>query len=200
MWHSGFSNYSRVSLLPYRSQWSRGLSRKSAAASLLRLWVRIPLGAWISVFFECCVLSGRGLCDELITRPEEPFRLWCVFVCDLETSRLRKLWPALGCNTTKTKVCFQTMKVLPGSECAPSSRPQHAAAMYLISHVLFFSWSLSICEFKFWVFVPPFQSASERCDALEWQTACCNCAYWVSQVGLFRYFGFHNAFFLSVNG
>jgi hypothetical protein len=21
--------------------------------------------------FECCVLSGRGLCDELITRPEE---------------------------------------------------------------------------------------------------------------------------------
>jgi len=20
---------------------------------------------------ECCVLSGRGLCDELITRPEE---------------------------------------------------------------------------------------------------------------------------------
>jgi hypothetical protein len=33
---------------------------------------------------ECCVLSGRGLCDELITRPEESYRLWCVFVCDLE--------------------------------------------------------------------------------------------------------------------
>jgi hypothetical protein len=32
---------------------------------------------------ECCVLSGRGLCDELITRPEESYRLWCV-VCDLE--------------------------------------------------------------------------------------------------------------------
>jgi len=32
------------------------------------------------------VLSGRGLCDELITRPEEPYRLWCVVVCDLETS------------------------------------------------------------------------------------------------------------------
>jgi hypothetical protein len=27
---------------------------------------------------ECCVLSGRGLCDELITRPEESYRLWCV--------------------------------------------------------------------------------------------------------------------------
>jgi len=34
------------------------------------------------------VLSGRGLCDELITCPEESYRLWCVVVCDLETSRI----------------------------------------------------------------------------------------------------------------
>jgi hypothetical protein len=40
---------------------------------------------------ECCVLSGRGLCDELITRPEKSYRLWCVVVCDLETSRMRKI-------------------------------------------------------------------------------------------------------------
>jgi hypothetical protein len=33
-----------------------------------------------------CVLSGRGLCDELITRPEESYQLWRVVVCDLETS------------------------------------------------------------------------------------------------------------------
>jgi len=33
-------------------------------------------------------LSGRGLCDELITRPEESYRLCCVVVCDLETSRV----------------------------------------------------------------------------------------------------------------
>jgi len=32
---------------------------------------------------ECCVLLGRGLCDELITRPEEYYQLWCVVVCDL---------------------------------------------------------------------------------------------------------------------
>ena len=31
---------------------------------------------------------GRGLCDELITRPEESYRLCCVIVCDLETSRI----------------------------------------------------------------------------------------------------------------
>ena len=33
------------------------------------------------------MLSGRGLCDELITRPEESYRLCCI-VCDLETSRM----------------------------------------------------------------------------------------------------------------
>jgi len=33
-------------------------------------------------------LSGRGLCDELITRAEESYRLCCVVVCDLETSRM----------------------------------------------------------------------------------------------------------------
>jgi hypothetical protein len=44
-----------------------------------------PAGAWMSVSCECCVLSGRGLCDGLITRPEESYRLLCVIVCDLET-------------------------------------------------------------------------------------------------------------------
>jgi hypothetical protein len=28
-----------------------------------------------------CVLSSRGPCDELITRPEESYQLWCVVVC-----------------------------------------------------------------------------------------------------------------------
>ena len=34
------------------------------------------------------MLSGRGLCDKLITRPEESYRLWYIVVCDLETSRI----------------------------------------------------------------------------------------------------------------
>jgi len=54
-----------------RSQWPRGLRRRSMAARLLRWWVRIPPGTWMSVCCECSMLSGRGLCDELITRPEE---------------------------------------------------------------------------------------------------------------------------------
>jgi hypothetical protein len=35
--------------------------------------------AWMSVCCECYVLlSGRGLCVGLITRPEESYRVWCV--------------------------------------------------------------------------------------------------------------------------
>jgi len=42
------------------------------------------------------VLSGRGLCDGLITRPRESYRLWCVVVCDQETSKTRRLKSATG--------------------------------------------------------------------------------------------------------
>jgi hypothetical protein len=44
----------------------------------------------------CCVLSGRGLCDGLIIRPEESYRLWSVVVCEQETSKTRRLKPANG--------------------------------------------------------------------------------------------------------
>jgi len=53
-----------------------------------------PVGAWRFFRCECCVLSGRGLCDELITRPEVSYRLWSV-VYGLDTSSMRQ-WPALG--------------------------------------------------------------------------------------------------------
>ena len=54
-----------------RSQWPRGLRRRSTAARLLGLRVRIPPTAWLSAFCECCVLSGRGLCNGPIPRPEK---------------------------------------------------------------------------------------------------------------------------------
>ena len=89
-----------ANILWSRSQWQRCLRRWSTAARLLGLWVRIPPGAWAFVCCECCVLSGRGLCDALITRSEESYWLWCVVVCDLETSRMRRPWPALGPSAT----------------------------------------------------------------------------------------------------
>jgi len=65
----------------------------------------------MSVCCKCCVLSGRGLCDELITRPEESYRLWCVIVCDLETSRMRRLWPALGRSATGGKIMWKDARL-----------------------------------------------------------------------------------------
>jgi len=42
----------------------------------------------MSVCCECCLFSGRGLCDEVKTCPEESWRLWCVVVCGLENTSL----------------------------------------------------------------------------------------------------------------
>jgi len=64
----------------------------------------------------CCVLSGRGLCDEVNTHPEKSYRLWCVVVCDLEISLMRSPWLALGCSTNKKNVMVlrrQTLIDLP---------------------------------------------------------------------------------------
>jgi len=65
------------------------------------IWIKsriIPLHAWVCgrllvgiavsnpggcmdvVFCECCVLSGRGLCDGLITQPKETYRVLCVWL------------------------------------------------------------------------------------------------------------------------
>jgi hypothetical protein len=57
------------------------------------------------VSYECCVLSGRGLCDRPIPRAEESYRLWRVIVCDLETAR----W---GSPDPRWAVAPQTDKIL----------------------------------------------------------------------------------------
>ena len=51
-----------------------------------------PTGG-MDVCCECFVLSGRGLCDELITRPVESYRLWCVVVYDLENLTNEESYP-----------------------------------------------------------------------------------------------------------
>ena len=102
--------FRRIERIHCRSQWPRGLRLMSAAARLLRLWVRIPPGTWMFVYCECCVLSGTGLYDRLITRPEESYRLWCVIVCDLETSsRMRRPWSAWGCSGMGKKVFIKLL-------------------------------------------------------------------------------------------
>jgi hypothetical protein len=60
----------------FRSQWPRGLRHGCTVTRLLGMWVRIWSGAWLTLGF--CVLSRRGLCVGLITRPEKSYRVWCV--------------------------------------------------------------------------------------------------------------------------
>ena len=93
---ASFVKFGPVVVMLSRSQWPCGLGGRSSAARLLRSWVRIPPGAWMFVCCACCVLSGRGFCDGLITCPEESYRLWRVVVCDQETSKTRRLKPATG--------------------------------------------------------------------------------------------------------
>ena len=79
-WTAGFAPVdSQINLadncLRSHSRWLRDLRRWSAATRLQGLRVRIPPRTWRSVCCECCVLSGRGLCDRPITRPEESYRV-----------------------------------------------------------------------------------------------------------------------------
>ena len=54
---SAKSNKINIRRYVCRVQWPRGLRRRSASTRLLRLWVRIRPGSWMSVCCECCVLT-----------------------------------------------------------------------------------------------------------------------------------------------
>jgi hypothetical protein len=97
---------------------------------------------------EYCVLSGRGLCDELITRPEESHQLWRVVVCDQETSKTRRLKPATGLwkiktqwavtpgkQTNKQTLCIYCVRLL--QNCIKD----YFAGGISCDATLFFSWS-----------------------------------------------------------
>jgi hypothetical protein len=55
----------------------------------------------VCLFCVCCVLSGRGLCDELITLLEESYRLWRVAVCDQENSCYEEAIARVGLQSQK---------------------------------------------------------------------------------------------------
>ena len=82
----------------YRFLFPRGLRRRPAEI------VGSKPSEGIDVCCDYCVLWVRDLCHELITRPEESYRMSCVVVCDLETSKLKRTWPALDCTSTRNKI------------------------------------------------------------------------------------------------
>jgi hypothetical protein len=91
------------------------LRRRSAAARLLGLRVRIPLGAWMSVCCECCVLSGRGLLWMLcvvrqrsLRRADHPSRgvlptVVCLAECDREAKTMKRPRSTRGCCAMEKK-------------------------------------------------------------------------------------------------
>ena len=90
----------RVNRFESWSQWPRGL--RSAAARLLRSWVRIPPGAWVFVVsVMCCQVEISATSWSLVQR--SPTDCDAVVVCDLETSKMRRPWPALGRSENRKK-------------------------------------------------------------------------------------------------
>ena len=83
---------------------------------MLGFWVRIPPGAWMFVCCECCVLSGRILFHELITRPEDSYRLY-ESEFDGGASIMSRPWPSRGCcamgiNNIKWETKFHTKQTV----------------------------------------------------------------------------------------
>jgi len=89
------------------SQWPHGLRRRSAAARLLRFWVRIPPRAWISVVSVMCCQAevsatswwlgllkqnrNKNICweeiNETVSGTGQNTTLWCLtYICQCSTS------------------------------------------------------------------------------------------------------------------
>ena len=90
-------NFTGLGMRKGRSRWPSCIKTHICSRFFAGIAGSNPSGYMVCVSFECCVLSGRGFCEELVTRPEEFFWLCCVTVCDLENSRIRRSWPVLGC-------------------------------------------------------------------------------------------------------
>ena len=99
---------------------------------------------------ECCLLSGRGLCDELITRPEESYRLWCVVMCDLETSRMRRRWTGAP---QKKKISHILLRVLLHHHCYTTIVNSAAAIFGFLPnnfHIFSLSYPVTSNKSSFW--------------------------------------------------
>jgi hypothetical protein len=104
-----------ILIVPTAQYWVSNLRK------LWKCWVRLffeltylsvglrPLACWVCGFEShrghgyLSVVSIAWCQAELITRPEEFYRLCCVVVCDLETSWMRRTWPTGDCRAKNTQ-------------------------------------------------------------------------------------------------
>ena len=104
---------------------------------LLELWDRISPGHGCLSVVVCCVVSGRGHCVGLITRPEESDQVWCVWIwmwnLDNEVLANKGCVAILGGVEIKLIIVF----------CAPWSFPSNSLNRPTSWYVVFFSFSWS---------------------------------------------------------
>jgi hypothetical protein len=84
---------------------------------------------------ECCVLSGRGLCDGLITRPEKSYRMWRVVV----------LW-SRNLEHEETKARYRAVKIQPQWVVTPGKQTNNGRPLLSAFQTL----AVNSSEFSNW--------------------------------------------------
>jgi hypothetical protein len=122
----------------------------------------------MSVFCECCVLSGRSLCVGLITRPRESYRMWCVWV--REAAIMRRPWRtwgfcAMGVNIASVRDkrvwSIGGTTLTADNRSTQKKKPSHCHFAHHKSHM---SW-LPFIQYKRWYYPPIFSYVSLWCYA-----------------------------------
>jgi hypothetical protein len=105
---------------------------------------------------ECYVLSGRALCDGLITRPDESYRMWRVVVCDQGTSK-----------NEEAKVCYRAVENTTTMDCnTRKTNKQQANSISCFIFVL-----VSLYKFSLKIYFPRTNSANMvACELSELRT------------------------------
>jgi len=99
---SGNTSFVPSNMYWSQSRWPRGLRQRSVAIHLLRLCVRIPLGAWMSVCCECCRVEVSATSWSLVQRSPTDRGA----SCDLEASWMRRHWSSGGGLLCQNKIKF----------------------------------------------------------------------------------------------
>ena len=84
-WNNG--GFNMLVMIFCRSLWPRDLKAWVCSRLFAGIVDSSPAGRWRFVCCDCCVLSGRGLCVEPITRPEESYGVWCVLLSVIMSPR-----------------------------------------------------------------------------------------------------------------
>ena len=88
----------------------------------------------------CCQVEVS--CDELITRPEESYRLWRVVVYDLETSRIGAPYIHDISSLRVNVYCYSTLKAV--SHHQRCNKPQKILSFFFIKVSLTVNLSITL--------------------------------------------------------